>query len=157
MQPASPGVRMVENTIVNPGQGGSAGRIESQADLERYIDAFNGRRYAEQIAYYAPDVVYKVGTLTLTSPEAIAGFYGDFHTYVKEHVAVVEFAKNGDTVAVALDSKFEAFRDYEKHGLSFKVGSPLHILSLVFYKLQNGKIRRIRMGRYNGAPGDFYA
>lgn len=142
---------------MNPEQGSSAGRIESQADLERYIDAFNSRRYAEQIAYYAPDVIYKVGTLTLTSPGAIARFYGDFHTYVKERVAVVEFAKNGDTVAVALDSRFDAFRDYDQHGLSFKVGSPLHILSLVFYKLRNGKIWRIRMGRYNGAPADFYA
>ncbi len=141
----------------SPDQGSAAARIESQADLQRYIDAFNNRRYAEQVAYYAPDVVYKVGTLTLSSPAAIAQFYGDFHTYVKEHVAIVEFAKNGDTVAVALDSTFDAFRDYEKHGLSFKVGSPLHILSLVFYKLQNGKIWRIRMGRYNGAPDDFYA
>ncbi len=145
------------NTTVTSAQDSSAARIESQGDLQRYIDAFIGRRYAEQISYYAPDVIYKVGTLTLTSPDAIAAFYADFHEYVREHVAIVEFAKNGDTVAVALDSKFEAFRDYERHGLSFKVGSPLRIVSLVFYKLRNGKIRRIRMGRYNGAPDDFYA
>ena len=147
---------MVSTTEI-PGQGSSDARIESRADLQRYIDAFNSRRYAEQIRYYAPDVIYKVGTLTLRSPDAIAEFYREFHTYVKEHVAIAEFAKNGDTVAVALDSKFESFRDYEKHGLSFKVDSPLHILSLVFYKLQNGKIWRIRMGRYNGAPEDFNA
>jgi len=147
----------MENTTVSAVGGSSATRIESQADLQRYIDAFNSHRYADQITYYAPDIIYKVGTLTLTTPAAIAQFYEDFHTYVKEHVAIVEFAKNGDTIAVALDSKFDAFRTYEKHGLSFKVGSPLHILSLVFYKLQNGKIRRIRMGRYNGAPDDFYA
>ena len=132
-------------------------RIESQEDLRRYLEFFNNRRYAEQIAYYAPDVIYKVGSLTLASPEAIAEFYADFHTYVKERVALVEFARNGDTVAVALDSHFEAFRDYEKHGLSFKVGSPVHILSLVFYKLREGRIHRIRMGRYVGKPEDFIA
>lgn len=137
--------------------GSSAARIESQADLQKYLDAFNARRYSEQIAYYAPDVIYKVGTLTLTSPEAIGKFYADFHEYVKEHVAIAEFAKNGDTVALAVDSRFEAFRDYERDGLTFKVGSPLRIVSLVFYKLRDGKIRRIRMGRYNGAPDDFYA
>ena len=135
---------------------GSSARIESRADLQKYLDAFNNRRYAEQICYYAPDVLYKVGTLTLTSPQAIADFYADFHEYVKEHVAIAEFAKNGDTVALAVDSRFEAFRNYEKHGLSFKVGNPLRFVSLVFYKLQNGKIHRIRMGRYNGAPDDFY-
>jgi hypothetical protein len=134
-----------------------AARIESQADLQKYLDAFNSRRYDEQICYYAPDVVFKVGTLTLMSPQAIAEFYADFHEYVKEHVAIAEYLQNGDTVALAVDSRFEAFRDYEKHGLSFKVGNPLRFVSLIFYKLQNGKIHRIRMGRYNGAPDDFYA
>ena len=143
-------------TITTTADQGSSARIESRADLQKYLDAFNNRRYAEQICYYAPDVLYKVGTLTLTSPQAIADFYADFHEYVKEHVAIAEFAKNGDTVALAVDSRFEAFRDYEKHGLSFKVGNPLRFVSLVFYKLQNGKIHRIRMGRYNGAPDDFY-
>src|SRR5262245_64052782 len=32
----------------------------------------------------APDVIYKVGSLTLTSPRQIADFYADFHQDVKE-------------------------------------------------------------------------
>src|SRR5262245_2219714 len=72
-------------------------RIQTRADLEKYIGHFNARRYDEQIAYYAPDVIYKVGTLTLTSPRQIADFYADFHQYVKEHVELVQLAIDGDS------------------------------------------------------------
>src|SRR2546428_764855 len=98
-------------------------RIRSQADLEAYIDHFNSKRYDEQIAYYAPDVVYKVGSLTLTSPVAIKDFYAEFHQYSKELVRIAMYAQTGDVVAVALPSRFEPFRDYEKNGLSFKAGT----------------------------------
>ena len=130
-------------------------RVTSQADLEAYLGHFNAKRYDEQIAYYAPDVIYKVGSLTLTSPEAIKDFYADFHLYVKEHVRIARFAMTGDTVALALPSRFEPFRDYEKNGLSFKVGDVLQIVSFIFYTLKDGKIWRIRMTRYGGPISDF--
>ena len=129
--------------------------IRSQADLETYIGHFNAKRYDEQIAYYAPDVVYKVGSLTLTSPQAIKDFYADFHQYSKEFVRIAMFAQTGDVVAVALPSRFEPFRDYEKNGLSFKAGTLYEFVSLVFYRLKQGKIWRIRMARYAGTASDF--
>ena len=132
-------------------------RIRSQADLQAYIDHFNGKRYDQQIAYYAPDVAYKVGTLTLSSPQAIKDFYADFHQYSKEFVRIARFAQTGDTVAVALPSRFEPFRDYEQNGLSFKAGTVYEFVSLVFYTLKDGKIWRIRMARYAGPPSDFDA
>jgi hypothetical protein len=132
-----------------------SGRIETRADLERYLAHFNNRRYEEQIAYYAPDVVYRVGTLTLTSPRQIADFYTDFHQYVKEHVELMQIAIDGDTVAVALHAIFEPFKDYVRNGLTFKVGTTTDIVSFVFYRLQNGKIHRIRMTRYPGPATDF--
>ena len=130
-------------------------RIQSQADLEAYIGHFNAKRYDQQIAYYAPDVMYKVGSLTLESPQAIKDFYADFHQYSKEHVRIARFAQTGDTVAVALPSRFEPFRDYEKNGLSFKAGEIYEFVSLVFYTLKAGQIWRIRMARYAGPPSDF--
>jgi len=130
-------------------------RIESRADLETYLGHFNGKRYEQQIAYYAPDVIYKVGTLTLTSPRQIADFYADFHQYVKERVEIVQLAIDGDSVAVALHSIFEPFRDYLRHGLRFEVGTTTDIVSFVFYRLKEGRIHRIRMTRYQGPPSDF--
>ena len=130
-------------------------RIATRADLETYLGHFNNHRYEEQIAYYAPDVVYKVGTLTLTSPGQIADFYADFHQYVKEHVELIQIAIDGDTVAVALHAIFEPFEDYVRNGLTFKVGTTTDIVSFVFYRLQNGKIHRIRMTRYPGPAADF--
>ncbi len=130
-------------------------RVTTRADLETYLAHFNAKRYEQQIAYYAPDVVYKVGSLTLTSPQQIADFYADFHQYVKEHVEIVQIAIDGDTVAVALHAIFEPFRDYIRNGLTFKVGTTTDIVSFVFYRLKGGRIHRIRMTRYPGPLSDF--
>ena len=130
-------------------------RVRTRADIQAYLDHFNNKQYDQQVAYYAPDVVYKVGDLTLTSPKAIADFYRDFHMYVKEHVRIVDFVKNGDIVAVTMPSQFEAFKDYDKHGLKYKAGENKYIVSFIFYKLQDGKIKQIRVARYNGPPEDF--
>jgi ketosteroid isomerase-like protein len=130
-------------------------RIRSRADLERYLDHFNRRQYERQIEYYAPDVLYKVGTLTLASPRAIADFYADFHEYCKEHVEIAQFALQGDVCAVVMPSRFEPFRDYRKHGLNFESGKVVELVSFIFYTLKEGKIWRIRVGRYPGSADDF--
>jgi hypothetical protein len=130
-------------------------RIRSRADLQKYLDHFNNKRYDQQVAYYAPDVVYKVGSLTLSNPKAIADFYRDFHQYVKEYVRVVDYIQDGDTVAVTMPSQFEAFKDYDKNGLTYKAGESRYIVSFIFYKLENGKIKQIRVARYNGPATDF--
>ena len=144
------------------GMAGSAGaaqaddaRIRGRADLQQYLDHFNNKQYDKQVAYYAPDVVYKVGSLTLTSPKQIADFYRDFHMYVKEHVRLADYAQNGDTVAVSMPSQFEAFKDYDKNGLTYKAGENRYIVSFIFYKLENGKIKQIRVARYTGPATDF--
>ena len=129
--------------------------IRSQADLQDYLDAFNGKDYDRQIAYYAPDVYYKVGTLVLDAPYKIKDFYADFHTYSKEFVRIADFALDGDKCAVVLPSYFEPFRTYEQHGLSFKAGDKIEFVSFIFYTLKEGKIWRIRVARYPGPVSDF--
>jgi len=130
-------------------------RIRSRADLQDYIDQFNGRNYDAQIAYYAPDVLYKVGTHVCQSPEDIKAFYADFHQYSKEFVRIADFALDGDTCACIMPSRFEPFRTYEKHGLSFKEGAVVEFVSFIFYTLKDGKIWRIRVARYPGPVSDF--
>ncbi len=132
-----------------------AARVRSRADLEAYLGHFNRKEYERQIAYYAADVTYKVGTLTLTSPRQIAEFYADFHQYCREHVEIAQFALQGDVCAVAMPSRFEPFRDYRKHGLNFEVGKPVEFVSFIFYTLADGKIWRIRGARYGGPVEDF--
>jgi len=129
--------------------------IETRADLERYIACFNAKDYTGQIAHYAPDVEYKVGTLTLTSPDAIAEFYRDFHGYCDEHVVLKLFARTDDTVGAVLTTSFEPFRTYRRHGLEFVEGERRDIVTLAFYRLKDGQIHRIRMGRYAGPASDF--
>ena len=130
-------------------------RIRSRQDLQDYLDHFNGKRYAQQIEYYAPDVVYKVGNLSLTAPQQIADFYADFHQYSKEYVEIADFVIQGDTCAVSMPSYFEPFRDYDKNGLSFKAGTKIEVVSFIFYTLKDGKIWRIRVARYPGPISDF--
>jgi predicted ester cyclase len=130
-------------------------RIRSRADLQAYLDHFNRKEYEQQIAYYSPEVLYKVGTLTLSGPRQIADFYADFHQYCKEHVEIAQFALQGDVCAVVMPSRFEPFRDYKRHGLSFEVGKVVEFVSFIFYTLKDGKIWRIRVGRYPGTAQDF--
>jgi hypothetical protein len=129
--------------------------IRSRADLEAYLAHFNARRYEQQIAYYAPDVIYKVGSLTLTSPRQIADFYAEFHQFSKERVELVMAAIEGDTVGAVLHAVFEPFKDYVKNGLAFKAGVTTEIVSFAFYSLKDGLIHRIRMTRYPGPVSDF--
>lgn len=129
--------------------------ISSRAELETYIGHFNAKEYDRQIAYYAPDVRYKVGTLTIEGPQEIKAFYQDFHQYSDEQVSLREFAMTGDTIAAAMATRFEPFRDYLKHGLEFRAGEPREIVTLAFYRLKHGQIHRIRMARYGGPSSDF--
>jgi hypothetical protein len=130
-------------------------RIRTRADLEEYLAHFNARRYEQQIEYYAPDIIYKVGSLTLTGPRQIADFYADFHQYSKEKVELVMAAIDGDTVGAVLHAVFEPFKDYVKNGLAFKAGVTTEIVSFAFYRLKDGRIHRIRMARYPGPASDF--
>jgi len=130
-------------------------RIRSRADLQAYLDHFNRREYEQQIAYYSPHVLYKVGTLTLSSPRQIADFYADFHEYCKEHVSIAQFALQDEVCAVVMPSRFEPFRDYVRHGLNFEAGKLVEFVSFIFYTLRDGKIWRIRVGRYPGTAEDF--
>jgi predicted SnoaL-like aldol condensation-catalyzing enzyme len=130
-------------------------RIRTRADLEEYLGHFNARRYEQQIAYYAPDVIYKVGSLTLTSPRQIADFYSEFHQHSKEKVELVQAAIEGDIVGAVVHAVFEPFKDYVKNGLVFKAGVTTEIVSFAFYRLKDGRIHRIRMARYPGPVSDF--
>ncbi len=130
-------------------------RIRGRDDLQDYIDQFNGRNYARQIAYYAPDVIYKVGSLTLISGQQIVDFYADFHEYSKEFVRIADFAMTGDTVSCILPSRFEPFRDYLQNGLEFRAGEIREFVSFIFYTLKDGQIHRIRVARYAGPVSEF--
>jgi hypothetical protein len=129
--------------------------IRSRADLDDYVAAFNRKDYERQISYYHPGVEYKVGTLTLSGPRAIADFYADFHQYSDENVLVHDFIMDGDQIAVSLPSWFKPFRDYRKNGLEFIAGEERNIVSFGMYTLKDGQIHRIRVARYNGPASDF--
>ena len=129
--------------------------ISSRADLERYFAAFNARDYALQTSFYAPDVQYAVGKFRASSPGEIGDFYADFHQYCREEVRLAWCAITGDVVSGVIPTRFEPFRDYTKHGLDFRVGAPLDIVTLAFWQLRDGQIHRIRMARYAGPASDF--
>lgn len=129
--------------------------ISGRADFERYFAAFNARDYALQTSFYAPDVEYAVGTFRASSPAEIGSFYADFHQYCDEVVRLAWFAMTGDIVSGVVPTRFEPFRDYFKHGLEFRAGEPRDSVTLAFWQLENGRIRRIRMARYGGPASDF--
>lgn len=125
-----------------------------RSDLEAYIGHFNNRQYDRQAAYYAPDVVYAVGTLTLGSPQQIVDFYADFHQYVDEHVEIGDCLIGGDLIACTMPSRFQPRRDYVRHGLSFRAGKLYELTSFIWYGLENDKIKRIRTARHSYSERD---
>jgi hypothetical protein len=129
--------------------------IHSRDDLEDYVAAFNRKDYERQISYYHPAVEYKVGTVVLSSPRAIADFYADFHQHSDESVLIHDFIMDGDKIAVSLPSWFGPFKDYKKNGLDFTAGEERNIVSFGMYTLKDGQIHRIRVARYNGPITDF--
>ena len=122
-----------------------------QRDLQSYISHFNNRQYDQQAAYYAPDVVCRIGTMTLQSPRQIIEFYADFHKYVDETVEIEDCVIGANAMAAIMPTKFIPRADYAKNGLLFKKGIIYEIISIVFYKLENGKIKTIRVGRHGYA------
>ena len=120
-------------------------------DFQSYINHFNNREYDRQASYYAPDVVCRVGTMMMNSPQQIIEFYSDFHKYVDEAVEVEDCVIDQNAMAAIMPTKFIPRADYAKGGLIFKKGIVYEIVSIVFYRLEYGKIKTITVGRHSYA------
>ena len=72
--------------------------VMTREDYLRYVTLFNANDPAF-IEYYAPDVVFEVGTTTMQGATTIRDFYANVKQYIKEEVEVTMFVADENTVA----------------------------------------------------------
>ena len=122
--------------------------------VETYLSHFNNKRYDQQAAFYAPDVVFELPTLTLKGPKAIIDLYKEFHPHVKEHVEIEDILIDGNKIFVVMPSRFECHKDFKKYGLNFEAGKLYENVSFILYDVENDKFKRIRSARYKAKVSD---
>jgi hypothetical protein len=125
--------------------------------LDTYLSHFNNKRYEQQAAFYAPDVVFELPSLTLRGPKAIIDLYQEFHPHVRGHVEIEDMISEANKIFVVLPSRFEVLKDFKKYGLNFEAGKLYEIVSFIFYELENEKFKRIRSARQSAKISDIGA
>jgi hypothetical protein len=123
--------------------------VMTREDYLRYVALFNANDPAF-IEYYAPDVVFEVGTTTMQGATTIRDFYANVKTYIKEEVEVTMFVADENTVAVEIPTRFECIKDWDDSfwGVPLKQGQVMRIISWGHYALTDGKFTSIKSARY---------
>lgn len=123
--------------------------VMTREDYLRYVTLFNANDPAF-IEYYAPDVVFEVGTTTMQGATTIRDFYANVKTYIKEEVEVTMFVADENTVAVEIPTRFECIKDWADSfwGVPLKQGQVMRIVSWGHYTLVDGKFTTIKSARY---------
>ena len=127
----------------------TAGGVMTREEYLRYVTLFNANDPAF-IEYYAPDVVFEVGTTTMQGATTIRDFYANVKQYIKEEVEVTMFVADANTVAVEIPTRFECIRDWQDSfwGVPLKQGQVMRIISWGHYTLVDGKFTTIKSARY---------
>lgn len=117
--------------------------------FEEYITLFNNND-PSFVTFYHDDVVLELGTNLIRTPQAIAEFYANVKTYIKESLQITKYISDANGIAVELPSEFKCFRDWDDSfwGRPIKQGEVLRIISFVLYWVEDGKFKHIKSARY---------
>lgn len=123
------------------------------ADYADYIDRFNRSDFAGFGAYYCDDVVFELGEKKrIVGREAILDFYREVKAKVRETLDILSVAVGPDVMAVHVATEFYALEDWPDFIAGpLKQGEALHIESLGYYYLRDGKFARILGARLKTA------
>lgn len=119
---------------------------------DRYLAAFNSRRYDEVCDFYAEPMRMEFFGISIRSREDMRRFYGFLHSYLKESVRVLNFASSPTLTAVDGIVRLEAFRDLDRQTLAdhgcgqlypIKAGEVQEIRQFLFYTVAGGKIAKV--------------
>ena len=117
--------------------------------FQRYVDAFNDRRYADCLGFFHPAVQLQLPKHLLKGPEAIHQHYRDLHADVAEHLRVDWYVADEHHLAFDCYTEFTAIRP--RPGFTFgplKVGDTIRMTNFVHYTLQDGLFKNIRVAHY---------
>jgi len=121
----------------------------TREQFEEYITLFNNND-PSFIKFYHDDVVLELGTNVIRTPQAIAAFYANVKTYIKESLQITQYISDANGIAVELPSEFGCFRDWDDSfwGRPIRQGEVLRIISFVLYRVADGRFKHIKSARY---------
>ena len=125
--------------------------VQRQAFLA-YAKAFSDAQFEVFPAYYHDDVVLELTTVRLEGRQAIVDFYRGMFARIRETITLHRLIADGQGLCADIVSTFTCVEDASDFApLPLKKGQVLTIPLYVVYKLEGGRIRRIK-GVRNGEP-----
>jgi hypothetical protein len=127
-----------------------AGPGLTPAAFTSYIDAFNRNDYAGFADYYTPDVTLVIaGKHELRGREAIAAFYQNAWSHLREHLVVRSMSFERGQLIVSLQNTIEVFADYPDFPpRALKKGEHYIRSGTITYDLHAGRFVRISDGNH---------
>ncbi len=143
------GAGLALTAVAIQGRAAAASGALTREEYLRYVELFNANDPAF-IEYYAPDVLFEVGTTTMQGATTIRDFYANVKQYIKEQVDVTMFVADETTLAVEIPTRFECIKDWDDSfwGVPLKQGQVMRIISWGFYTLADRKFTHIKTARY---------
>jgi len=126
----------------------------TEADYADYIACFNANDFEGFGRYYCDDVIFNLGEKRqIIGRENILDFYRDVKSKVRETLDIIGVATGSGTLACHVRTEFFGLADWPDFvaGPLMK-GETLHIESLGFYYLRDGKFAQILGARYKTLP-----
>ena len=121
----------------------------SREQYQEYLDLFN-KGDPTFIKFYAPDVVFDLGTQQIKTAEGIRDFYEPVHAHIHETVTVSQFVSDATGIAVEMPTEFKVYKDWENGFFQrpLKTGEVMRTISFVLYTVENRKFKHIKVARY---------
>jgi ketosteroid isomerase-like protein len=123
----------------------------TEDDFRTYLAAFNARDFAGFSKYYADDVEFNLGARKrIVGPQGIVEFYTDVFEHISESLEVVDLIVAPDGAALHSRTTFTTIKDWPDFELwPTMKGDVRMVESINMYRTANGKITKIKSGRFS--------
>jgi len=125
------------------------GTLEQRQAFREYTQAFSNADFDRFTQYYNDDAVCELGSgITLRGKDAIANFYREMFSTVRESLTVHQIVADENGIAADITSQFTAIEDAPNFIVgALRKGECIRGRVFVHYALRDGKISRISVAR----------
>jgi hypothetical protein len=117
-------------------------------DFRNYIDCFNRDDFPGFSRYYTDDVVLELPRKELRGRQAIVDFYREVKSKIRETLQINQVVADEEGLAAEVATEFHALEDWPDFIVGpIRKGESIHIISLVIYRIRDGKFAQIKSAR----------
>ena len=123
----------------------------TEDEFRTYIAAFNARDFAGFSKFYADDVEFNLGDRKqIVGARGIVDFYTGVFEHIAEELEILDLIVAPDGAALHSRTRFTTIKDWPDFELwPTKVGDVRVVESINMYLTANGKITKIKSGRFS--------